>query len=116
MQIEIYHRAELYTRRGINFEELGDSIFEHVATITIPPTLTRDNLEYSFRWTNNVTGSWSISEPFFEDGDRNGDFNPSVKVLAPLHEHNGLRSTSVGDLMFVDGTMYVVDSIGFSEI
>ena len=34
-------------------------------------------MEYAYRWTNNVMGSWSIKK-VFEDGETNGDFNPNV--------------------------------------
>ena len=59
-------------------------------------------MEYAYRWTNNVMGSWSIKKEVFEDGETNGDFDPNVTVMAPLHVDDsgkewGLRSTSVGD-------------------
>ena len=76
-----------------------------------------DALEYAYRWTNNVMGSWSIKKEFFDDGEPNGDFNPNVKVMAPLHEGGmGLRSTSVGDQMLVGNKKYVVASFGFKTL
>ena len=39
-------------------------------------------MEYAYRWTNNVMGSWSIKKEVFEDGETNGDFNPNVTVMA----------------------------------
>ena len=64
-------------------------------------------LEYAYRWTNNVMGSWSIKEKSFPDpanGDRiNGDYNDDVTVLAPRPDGMGQRSTMVGDCMIVIG-------------
>ena len=78
-------------------------------------------LEYAYRWTNNVMGSWSIKKEVFEGGESNGDFNPNVTVMAPLHVDDsgkewGLRSTSVGDQMLVGTKKYEVASFGFKEV
>ena len=74
-----------------------------------------DQLEYAYRWTNNVMGSWSRSD--IED---NGDFNPKVTRLAPLPVYNGktfgLRSTSVGDRMTINGCTYKVGAFGFELV
>lgn len=71
-----------------------------------------DALEYAFRWTNNVMGSWSRND--IED---NGDYNPNVTRLAPLHEGGyGLRSTSMFDRMEVNGVEYEVAMMGFEEV
>ena len=89
-----------------------------VALVDVPelPSLS-ETLEYAYRWTNNVMGSWSIKEEVFEDGTTNGDFNPNVTVMAPLHEGGmGLRSTSVGDQMLVGNKKYVVASFGFETL
>ena len=73
-------------------------------------------LEYAYRWTNNVMGSWSRKEEYFDNGEQNGDYNEDVTVLAPLHEGGmGLRSTSMGDQMIVDGKTYEVAAFGFKE-
>ena len=77
-------------------------------------------MEYAYRWTNNVMGSWSIKKEVFEDGETNGDFNPNVTVMAPLHVDDsgkewGLRSTSVGDQMLVGTKKYEVASFGFRK-
>ena len=71
-----------------------------------------DALEYAFRWTNNVMGSWSR-----DDIEDNGDYNPNVTRLVPLHEGGyGLRSTSMFDRMEVDGVEYEVAGFGFKEV
>lgn len=67
-----------------------------------------DVLEYAFRWTNNVMGSWSkkIGE----------DANDDVTVLVEREDGLGLRSTSMGDRMEVDGVEYRVAMMGFKEV
>jgi len=64
-------------------------------------------LEYAYRWTNNVMGSWSIKKTSFPDpanGDRiNGDYNEDVTVLAPRPDGMGQRSTMMGDVMVAIG-------------
>ena len=89
-----------------------------VAFVDVPEgTKDMDALEYAYRWTNNVMGSWSIKKEVFEDGEPNGDFNPNVTVMAPLHEGGmGLRSTSMGDQMLVGNKKYVVAMMGFETL
>ena len=89
-----------------------------VAFVDADPSMSlSEKLEYAYRWTNNVMGSWSIKKEFFDDGEPNGDFNPNVKVMAPLHEGGmGLRSTSVGDQMLVGNKKYVVAPLGFETL
>ena len=89
-----------------------------VAFVDVPelPSLS-ETLGYAYRWTNNVMGSWSIKTEVFEDGTTNGDFNPNVTVMAPLHEGGmGLRSTSMGDQMLVGNKKYVVAMMGFETL
>ena len=89
-----------------------------VAFVDVPelPSLI-ETLEYAYRWTNNVMGSWSIKKEVFEDGEPNGDYNPNVKVMAPLHKGGmGLRSTSMGDQMLVGNKKYVVAMMGFETL
>ena len=89
-----------------------------VAFVDVDESLPLINkLEYAYRWTNNVMGSWSIKKEFFDDGEPNGDFNPNVKVMAPLHEGGmGLRSTSVGDQMLIGNKKYGVARMGFETL
>ena len=89
-----------------------------VALVDVPelPSLS-ETLEYAYRWTNNVMGSWSIKKEYFEDGEKNGDYNSNVTVMAPLHEGGmGLRSTSMGDQMLVGNKKYVVAMMGFKTL
>ena len=104
MQIEVIHAA---------FEDEA----EHMATVNAPHAKVTEALEYAYRWTNNVMGSWSRKQEMFEDGSANGDLNDNVGVKAPLHEGGmGLRSTSVGDMMHVDGRSFEVARMGFQEL
>lgn len=85
-----------------------------VALVNIPEdcTSTEQALEYAYRWTNNVMGSWSR-----EDIEDNGDYNPNVTVMADLYPDGlGLRSTSVGDQMLIGNTKYEVAPFGFKEM
>lgn len=94
----------------------------HTVAFVDVPDLPSDTekLEYAYRWTNNVMGSWSIKEEYFEDGEKNGDYNPNVTVMAPLKEVDGqtygLRSTSMNDQMLLGTKKYKVAMMGFEEI
>lgn len=92
-----------------------------VALVEVDDTMSvEEQLEYAYRWTNNVMGSWSIQSEFLSGGE-NGDYNENVTVMAPLPVDDrgqewGLRSTSVGDQMLVGNTKYEVSMFGFKEI
>jgi hypothetical protein len=104
MKITVVHKA---------FEDTP----QVVAEVEAPHAVVEEALEYAYRWTNNVMGSWSRKEEVFEDGSANGDLNANVTVKAPLHEGGmGLRSTSVGDMMHVDGRSFEVAGLGFTEL
>jgi hypothetical protein len=87
-----------------------------VAEVETTLNTVDEALEYAYRWTNNVMGSWSRPEKTFSNGDKNGDYNPAVTTLAPLHDGMGLRSTSMGDEMIVDGKTFKVAMLGFEEV
>jgi len=90
-----------------------------VAEVTAPADTTsvEQALEYAYRWTNNVMGSWSRKEEVFDNGSANGDLNDAVVVKAPLHKGGmGLRSTSMGDMMHVNGRSFEVAMAGFQEL
>ena len=94
------------TRNEITGDTEG---FTPVAEVNFPDghNIT-DVLEYAFRWTNNVMGSWSkkIGE----------DANDDVTVLVEREDGLGLRSTSMFDRMEVDGVEYEVSMVGFKEV
>jgi len=77
-------------------------------------------MEYAYRYTNNVMGSWSIKEQYLpmHDGSmiENGDYNEDVTVLYERKDGMGQRSTMMGDRMVVNGKTYRVAMVGFKEI
>ena len=92
-----------------------------VAFVNVKEDMTLiEKLEYAYRWTNNVMGSWSIKKKVFDNGEPNGDFNPNVTVMKPTEvidgQEWGHRSTSVGDQMLVGNKKYVVASFGFETL
>ena len=82
--------AEIFSDEA-KWRELGLS-FELVAEVE------GDNLERAFSATNHLDSDWSE--------------NPDVEIKTT----NPRRSTSVGDLVVRDGTTFVVDKFGFSEL
>jgi len=109
MQVAVIHTA---------FEDVPNT----VAFVDVPDgTDDMSAMEYAYRWTNNVMGSWSIKKEYFEGGEQNGDYNDAVTVMAPLHKDEsgkewGHRSTSVGDQMLVGNRKYKVAFAGFEAI
>lgn len=70
-------------------------------------------LEYAYRWTQNISDSWS------KKGELDG--NDNVTVMAPLPVDKdgkewGLRSTSMGDQILLGNKKYKVAWSGFEEI
>ena len=105
MQVAVIHTAFEDSPRTVAFVDVDDNMKVNEA------------LEYAYRWTNNVMGSWSIKKETFDDGETNGDYNENVTVMAPLHEGGmGLRSTSMGDQMLLGTTKYEVAMCGFEAI
>ena len=104
MKITVYHN---------DFET--NSSFTRVAVVNAPMTDVNEALEYAYRYTNNVMGSWSMKI--------GGDANDNVEVTAPLHiskrtgEEMGLRSSMMGDRFYVQGDeAYEVAMCGFEVI
>lgn len=65
-------------------------------------------LEYAYRYTNNVDGSWSL-----KIGE---DANDDVEVLVKREDGYGLRSSMMGDRFEIDGVDYRVAMAGFKEV
>ena len=116
MQIDVIHKA---------FEEVPVK----VATVVIPDELQgniEEALQYAYRWTQNVNGSWS--NPFIENSvGLNPDWNGNVIVIEPLWVDEdggkiGHRSTMPKDEMRVtiDGLPatkpYQVMGVGFKKV
>ena len=73
-------------------------------------------LEYAYRYTNNVMGSWSIKEEYFDNGEQNGDYNEDVTVLYTRPDGMGQRSSMMGDRFVVDGVVYKCAAFGFKAL
>ena len=95
-----------------------------VAFVVVPefPSVI-ETLEYCYRWTNNLAGSWSKGEILTGDNGEtvnNGDYNKNVTVMADLPVYDGktygMRSTSVDDQMVIGNQKYVVAGCGFKTI
>ena len=85
-----------------------------VAFVNIPSDITDtdEQLEYAYKWTNNIEGSWSLKI--------GGDANDNVTVVGEFPISNGkkmgLRSTSMNDQILLGNKKYNVSMIGFEEI
>jgi hypothetical protein len=84
-----------------------------VALVDAPEGSITEQLEYAYRWTQNIMDSWSKNMP--------GDGNDRVTLMQPLHvDENGQewghRSTSMGDQMLLGTTKYRVAAVGFEPI
>jgi hypothetical protein len=103
---------------------LGGRRFDQVAIVNAPDHYdTQRALEYAFRRTQNIEGSWSMSETIQFDGDTipNFDYDPNVIVVKPLSKYEdgverGHRSAMMYDRMIVDGEIYEVDAFGFRKL
>ena len=108
-QAIVIHTAFEDTPRTVAFVEVG----ERTGT---------DALEYAYRRTQNIEGSWSKGPVIEWEGQEhdNGDYSEDITVMQPLHVSEGktygLRSTSVGDHILFGTVKYRVDSFGFSEL
>ncbi len=126
MAITIYHLASLDSKiavdqlNGPNGGWGSHPIFERYADITLSGDVAQvkaaweaneykavaivcdqhgDDLDTAFTLTNNIHEAWTANE--------------GVITLGPKHRQ---RSTSVGDLMEIDGKFHVVAGVGFKEL
>jgi hypothetical protein len=97
MRVTVFHKAD---REGTSFDRM--------CVVEAPCTDVMDALEYAYRWTNNINGSWSRSD--------NADSNENVTEIAPLVDGMGHRSTSMFDRMAIEGAWYEVAGFGFEKI
>jgi hypothetical protein len=79
-----------------------------VAIVDFPFDDVEQALEYAWRYTNNVMGSWSL-----KIGE---DANDDVEVLVKREDGMGLRSSMMGDRFEVDGVDYRVALAGFKRV
>ena len=122
MKVDVFHA---------DFDDTGPTgTFTKVAVVTADPvsaspvTTESEALDYAYRWTNNLEGSWSKKMAWLYDSSNkmfdNGDFNVDVEVVAPLPKVDGkvfgLRSSMMGDKFVVNGKEFAVATFGFDEI
>ena len=79
-----------------------------VAFVDTPEGTLIEQLEYAYRWPQNIMDSWSLKMP--EDG------NDAVTVVGDISDGYGLRATSVGDQILVGTEKYVVAPFGFQTL
>ena len=85
----------------------------NAAEVNAPTTDVNEALNYAFRWTQNIDGSWS--------NKIGGDANDNVTPLHYYASGTGLRSSMVGDeftVWFEDKTFkkFRCMPIGFKDI
>lgn len=100
----------------------GESLgFKFMAFVECGDRDWMDALEYAFRRTQNIEGSWS--RPEYEAvgscDNFNPDYHPDVMPV-DLEEIDGIayghRSSMVGDRFIFDGDAYEVAPFGFKQI
>lgn len=117
MKVTVYHRETIDPR-----QEQAD--FESVAIVNAEGIDSVEQaLEYAYRATNNIDGSWSMGSTIEWQGEThvNNDFDPNVEFIGeyPVGKDGtvyGARSTSMMDMMVVDGDMYEVAGMGFKKV
>ena len=121
MKVDVFHA---------DFDDTGPTgTFTKVAVVAADTDLfdgaaVSKALDYAYRWTNNLEGSWSKKMAWLYDSSNkmvdNGDFNVDVEVVAPLPKVDGkvfgLRSSMMGDKFVVNGKEFAVATFGFDEI
>ena len=104
-------------------EDFSGIVRTHVANIRIDSQYENEGateiaLEYAYRFTQNIHGSWSQG-PVFTDGTSNDDYRDFIDVVAPLEMYEGKvyghRSSMSGDEFEFNGDVYRVESFGFKK-
>jgi hypothetical protein len=69
-----------------------------------------NDLDEAYKLTQNgvVTDSWTLAPP--------AGLTPLVEPIEHDGRKYGHRSSSMGDVFVLDGEMFVVDTVGFTEI
>ena len=101
MKVTVFHK---------DFET---NAFVRVAVVDAPMNDVNEALEYAYRYTNNVDGSWSLKI--------GSDANDNVEVVGELPvvdgKTYGLRSSMMFDRFYVQGDdAYEVAMMGFDKL
>ena len=98
LKAEVY-QADWRAERGADYEK-----FDLVAEVNLTPEILAASkymgiLDYAYEYTNTIDAYWWD--------------NPYV---TPKFQGEGCRSTSMGDVIKVDGALYRVEAFGFKQI
>ena len=99
-QVAVIHSAFEETPRTVAFVEVGN-----VEVLGVDQAL-----EYAYQKTNNITSSWS------RVAQKDVTVMAALPVSKRTGETMGLRSTSMGDFMVLEGVKYKVTVFGFEAI
>lgn len=88
-----------------------DQAFNRMCVVEAPSNNIEDALEYAYRWTNNINGSWSR-----DDIKNNADWNENVTEIAPLEDGYGHRSSMMQDRFLTEDGWYEVAGFGFKKL
>jgi hypothetical protein len=97
----------IVTHKAFENENSGQQPYEAATVEYDSDKSLIENLEFAYRWTQNISDSWSKN--MHHDG------HERVTCLVELGEM-GLRSTSMGDTVSIGDTVYVVAGFGFETI
>lgn len=97
----------IVTHRAFENENSGRQPYEAASVEYDTEATLMANLEFAYRWTQNLYDSWSKNMEH--------DGHERVTCLVDLTGKLGLRSTSVGDTITIGDTMYVVANFGFTH-
>ena len=89
-----------------------DQAFNRMCVVETPNDDIELALEYAYRWTNNIHGSWSRDDL----KQYNADWNENVTEIAPLENGYGHRSTMMQDRFLTEDGWYEVAPFGFEKI
>lgn len=99
-QVAVIHSAFEETPCTVAFVEVGN-----VEVLGVDQAL-----EYAYQKTNNIVGSWS------RDAQKDVTVIAELPVSKRTGETMGLRSTSMGDFMVLEGVKYKVSGFGFEAV
>lgn len=95
----VYHVIDM---RAMMDKPIAMGGLKKVATVNVGFLPLHEALEYVFEKTNNIDSSWSQT--------------PHENVTPEPHGHIGFRSTSTGDVVFIDDVWFFCAPIGWERI